>query len=453
MSDRMIDVVGVQPLHLEGELLHRLMRGHVGQLELRALQRRHQRLGAEMEGHAAELVEALVVRGRRDPAFADQKHLRCHAVLLQMDASKTRRGLVVISVSTRGCVHPVPRQARQEVARDEGIAVPAIARQHHLEEHVLRQEDPVQMPGIGQPQDGPGDLVVAGALHLLVGVEVIHADHVELDEGPAFGDARAGSRSRRARGSCGRGRCGEDRRPPPPRCRARGGQAGTSPGRCTISGRPVRACARAAPRRDCSSSAVKSEETPISPISPIRASVPSVPCQRLGHDLVGDIVDDEGRATSVGHRGVEVVARPHHDVQPGGRRDRRSFAGSRPIPRQVGSTTVRPPCAVKVAQLLDGERSARRSAMLCRLTKGSCRSSDRISIRTGLSARYWRDGSVGGFHQQEQSFCRCSCISVTPRSARRDRAVHRHHHDPTGRGPETARSWFSPFASEADVRR
>ena len=73
-------------------------------------------------------------------------------------------------------------KSRQEVLLHEGIAVPAIARQHHLDEHVLRQQNPGKMPGIRQSEDGPRHLVVVGALHLLVGIEVIHADHVEFHE-------------------------------------------------------------------------------------------------------------------------------------------------------------------------------------------------------------------------------------------------------------------------------
>jgi hypothetical protein len=46
------------------------------------------------------------------------------------------------------------------------------------------------MPGLDQPQDRAGGLVVARALHLLVGVEVVHADHVVFDEGAPRGEAR-----------------------------------------------------------------------------------------------------------------------------------------------------------------------------------------------------------------------------------------------------------------------
>ena len=51
---------------------------------------------------------------------------------------------------------------------------------------------------------------------------------------------------------------------------------------------PVRACARAAPRSDFSSSAVKSDETPISPIRPMRDTVDAVrPPRRTISSAIG----------------------------------------------------------------------------------------------------------------------------------------------------------------------
>jgi hypothetical protein len=73
------------------------------------------------------------------------------------------------------------------VAYDERIAVPAVAGQHHLEKHVLREQDPAGEAGVDQTDDGAGDLIVTRALNLLVGVEVVHADHVELEEDSTSG--------------------------------------------------------------------------------------------------------------------------------------------------------------------------------------------------------------------------------------------------------------------------
>ena len=80
----------------------------------------------------------------------------------------------------------------------------------------------------------------------------------------------------------------------------------------------MRAWARTAPRSDFSSSGVNSDETPISPIRPMRA--PSMPCERLGHDLVGDGVDRHSRQRRR-VRALQVVAGAHDDIEPGGPRD------------------------------------------------------------------------------------------------------------------------------------
>ena len=52
-----------------------LVRGHVAQIEGRILERLHQRLGAEMERHGRELIEALDMRSRADPGLAGEQDL------------------------------------------------------------------------------------------------------------------------------------------------------------------------------------------------------------------------------------------------------------------------------------------------------------------------------------------------------------------------------------------
>src|SRR3954453_19818757 len=92
---------------------------------------------------------------------------------------------------------------------------------------------------------------------------------------------------------------------------------------------------------------------------------------------------------------------------------RTSASGLRPMPRQVGSTTVRPPAWWKASSSATASGSSSR-AQLWRLTKGSIRSSPTKPAWTGSVARGWRSGSPGLCHQQRQSFRMCSCGSVTP---------------------------------------
>jgi len=73
-------VIDVEPRHIEGEFFNCLMGRHVGQLVLTAPERLYQRLGAEMEGDASELVEAFVMRGGADPALADKEDFFCHGL-------------------------------------------------------------------------------------------------------------------------------------------------------------------------------------------------------------------------------------------------------------------------------------------------------------------------------------------------------------------------------------
>src|SRR3954451_24019256 len=118
---------------------------------------------------------------------------------------------------------------------------------------------------------------------------------------------------------------------------------------------------------------------------------------------------------------------------------RTSASGLRPMPRQAGATTVRPPAWRKAMTWATASGSSSR-AQLWRLTKGSIRSSPMMPAWTGSVARCWRSDSSGLCHQQRQSFRMCSCGSVTPMSL-------------AGMGPRTVitlplptwaslRSWF-----------
>ena len=79
-----------------------------------------------------------------------------------------------------------------------------------------------------------------------------------------------------------------------------------------------------------------------------------------------------------------------------------SACGSRPMPRQVGSTTVRR--RRRRTRAAPRSPAARRRARNCRrLTNGFMRSSPRMPMCTGSSARCCRSGSLGRFHQQRQS--------------------------------------------------
>ncbi len=79
-------------------------------------------------------------------------------------------------------------QPQQEMPLDIGVAETAVASEHHLEEHVLRKQDAAEEAGVDQPLDRGGVLLIRGALDLLIGVPIVHADHVVFEEGAAFGE-------------------------------------------------------------------------------------------------------------------------------------------------------------------------------------------------------------------------------------------------------------------------
>ena len=93
------------------------------------------------------------------------------------------------NVVDRLLAHAVALQARNEVLQNVAIAEAAVPGQHHLEEHVLRHQDRVEVAVVDQTANGDRVLLVAGRLRLLIGVEVVHADHVVLDERAAISEA------------------------------------------------------------------------------------------------------------------------------------------------------------------------------------------------------------------------------------------------------------------------
>ena len=217
-----------------------------------------------------------------------------------------------------------------------------------------------------------------------------------------------------------------DRRPPPRRCRAPGARGGTSrAGGPSAAGR----CAPEPARRRAatfSSAAVKSAETPISPIRPIRTPVPSTPSVASRHDLVGDRVRAHARDRRR-MRALEIVAGAHDDLQAGRRADphqRLRVAAD----AAAGRVDHRPPAQrARTAESSSTAACGSSSAQLSRLTNGSMRSSPRISIRTGPSARCRRSASAGRCHQQRQSLRICSCDQRDAERIGRDRAAHGHH--------------------------
>lgn len=83
-------IIAGQSIHLEGELLGGLVRGHVGDAKAFGFERGDEGLSSEMKGHAAELVEPFVVRGRAHPAFADEKQFLGHLVFLRLRSHQRR---------------------------------------------------------------------------------------------------------------------------------------------------------------------------------------------------------------------------------------------------------------------------------------------------------------------------------------------------------------------------
>ena len=203
--------------------------------------------------------------------------------------------------------HAVTAQARHEVAQDIGVAEAAIAGQHHLQEHVLRRAAAGRpKPAVDQPRDGAGVLLVRRALHLLVGVEVVHADHVVLDEGAARGAGRlvVGIVEGRVHvAEHGVARIAalllDDVEHVVPEAEPARQMDHERQARCA----PGRGPRRAATSR---SSAVKSDETPISPIRPMRT--PSMPSSASA-TISSAMASIDMPASAGGCELCEVVAR------------------------------------------------------------------------------------------------------------------------------------------------
>ena len=271
--------------------------------------------------------------------------------------------------------HAVAAQARHEVAQHVGVAVAAIAGEHHLQEHVLREQQPV-----AEARRRPAARWRAAisssrrALHLLVGIEVVHADHVVLEEGAARGAGRLVVGVVEGRVHVAEHGVARGRRPPPRRCRGPRCPRRNQPGRWTISGRPVRAWARAAPRSDFSLVGREVRARRRSRRSGRCAAVPSTPSSASA-----TISSAMASADMRGHlgrvRALQVVAGAHDDVEAGGAGD--ALQGRR-VAADAAAGGIDHACAPPACGRPAAPRSpaARRRARNCaRLTNGSCRSS------------------------------------------------------------------------------
>src|SRR5215204_1526236 len=72
----------------------------------------------------------------------------------------------------------VATQPWHEVVEYVGVTSPAIAHKLNLDEDVLRDEDASEQTSISQALQCPRVLLVRRRLRLLIGVEVVHTDHV-----------------------------------------------------------------------------------------------------------------------------------------------------------------------------------------------------------------------------------------------------------------------------------
>src|SRR4051812_4448392 len=86
-------------------------------------------------------------------------------------------------------VDAVAPHARHEVLQDVTISEAAMAGQHHLEKHILGNEDHIKIAVVDELRDRGGVLLIARRLGLLISIEVIHADHVVFEESATIGDA------------------------------------------------------------------------------------------------------------------------------------------------------------------------------------------------------------------------------------------------------------------------
>ena len=209
----------------------------------------------------------------------------------------------------------------------------------------------VEIAVFDQLADGDGVLLVARRLRLLVGIEVVHADHVVFEEGAAVGKAALICVVVEARVHVAEHGVPEVGAFALDHVEHAMGER-SQPGRWMDSGTPVIFEARAAPRSTFSSAAVKSLLTPISPMIPAQTSGSSSEPAAVGRDRLGDRRRRHLLHIS-GMRRLEIEAGAHDDVEPGRRLIRCNADGSRPMPRLVGSTTVWPPCSTKCLQFLD----------------------------------------------------------------------------------------------------
>ena len=110
------------------------------------LQRLDQRLGAEMEGHRCRTGRSPCSAWRHSPSSRRRAGLSVLVIAHVLDQLGREHGARI--VDQHACRSPprstpVAPQARHEVAQDVAVAEAAIAGEHHLQEHVLRQQQPV----------------------------------------------------------------------------------------------------------------------------------------------------------------------------------------------------------------------------------------------------------------------------------------------------------------------
>ena len=166
------------------------------------------------------------------------------------------------------------------------------------------------------------------------------------------------------------------------------------PGRWTISGRPVRAWARAAPRSDFSSSGVKSRrDADLADQADARRRR----CHRAPRRTISSAMASTDMRRRPGRvRALQVVARAHDDVQAGGLADPRAAPpGCGRCRGRSGSTTVRPPACAKGQQLGDRQRLVVERAVVEVDERVHAAARRGCPDARARSARCWRSGSLG----------------------------------------------------------
>src|SRR3954469_25185742 len=117
---------------------------HIDDVEAIVPQGSNKRLRAEMKSYASELVKAFKVRCRGHPALSDEQNFdRCHRFvswLFCSDAVECAPWVGDHQCSNLIIRNAMALQSWYEMTLNIGIPKSAVTGQHHLEEHVLRQE-------------------------------------------------------------------------------------------------------------------------------------------------------------------------------------------------------------------------------------------------------------------------------------------------------------------------